>query len=147
MFRRIAGSRPAIRTGAVVAMALALLIGTANPSSANSGTIRGSNSHGNGWVSWSTGTYLTLNVNATDTSCNGKGFQTSVTIHMDGIEDTINRSGGTTQGCNTSGGITESLTASQLRGKRSGYLEMRLCHKVAIGWSCGGVVNSAFWNF
>jgi hypothetical protein len=134
------------RVGAVLAAAVTLLLGVAEPSLAASGSMDGSNSQGYGKVTWSSASYLTVNVSAKDTSCNGKGFAVSVDIYMDGYDGSINDWGETREGCNTNGGHIESHTASELHGKRSGYMEMRLCHKVVVGWSCGGVVNSVYWN-
>jgi hypothetical protein len=118
----------------------------AESSYANSGSMDRANSDGRGWVNFSTnGQSLSVSINASDRSCNNRGFGTDLTIKVDG-GPTIHREVNATAGCNTGAGRTESFGATQLEGKRSGYMEMKLCHKITVGWWCSPVVASAYWN-
>lgn len=127
-------------------MLLATLVLIAQPSLANSGSMDRSNSDGHGWATFRTdGQRLFLTVSAHDSSCNDRGFMTSVKVTTDGGPE-FSKSASTTAGCGSGQSIDYVFSASTLEGKRSGIMTLSLCHKVIIGWSCGGVLESRYWN-
>jgi len=124
-----------------------VMIGIAQPSYANSGNLSGSNSQGNGRVAFSTGSYLFVDGNVTDKSCNSKGIAVKFKVRADDGTLLQERLVWDTQGCNTGAGQNYVFNASQLSGRRSGYIELYLCWGNQTFANCSGVLDSGYWNF